>query len=214
LKKGNFEEFFFDSEVAQRYEDRKEKLEGGLTMKVFDQNTFVGDKANWLKDLFEKVNDFCISEKKGVQRTFLETYTRYTYKSKMFAKMKCTVDTLKIYLKLKYSELESPPRWVRDYEPVARQIWVELNIKEEDLIDNETILLDQVHGFIRRSFNQVQKNPRLSKFPSFGKKAVTPEFVNSATKLKLDIEIGTDGFCQLGIRVHKSQLTKVLEKFL
>jgi len=213
LKKGSFTEFYVDSEIARQYEERKEKIEeGGLMMKVFDQNTFMGNRANWLKDLFEKVNNFCISEKKGVQRTFLETYTRYTYRSKMFAKMKCTADTLKIYLKLKYSELESPPRWVRDYAPIARQMWVELNLKEEDLLDNETILLDQVHGFIGRSFNQVQKNPRLSKFPSFGKKAV-PQFV-TPTKIKLNMEIGTDGYVQVGLRIHKSQLPKLLEKLI
>lgn len=215
MKKGSFKEFYDYSEIAQNYEERKEKIEkGGLMMKVFDQNTFVGDKPNWLKDLFRKVDDYCTSQKKGVQRTFLETYTRYTYKSKMFCKMKSTMVALKIYLKLEYSELESPPRWVRDYKPVARQIWVELTLKERDLEDNQTILLDQVHGLIGRSFNQVQKNPRLSKFPAFRKKAVTPNFIDPTTKLKFSIEVGTDGFCQLGIRIHRSQLTKVLEKLL
>jgi len=214
LKKGNFVEFFDDSEVAQRYEDRKEKIEKGGLLKMFDEASFMKDKPIWEGDLFKKINSFCLNEiKKGVVVTYLETYTRYSFNNLMFAKMKSTSESLKIYLKLRYSELEEPPKWVRDYSKISRQTWVEIVIRERDLFDNETILFDMVFNLIKKSFNRVIRSPRLGKV-SVGKPIKTlPEFV-TPTKFKLDLEISTDGFVQLGLRVHKSQLPKILEKLL
>jgi predicted transport protein len=130
----------------------------------------------------------------------------------MFVKVKVTMEALKIYLKLHYSELESPPNWLRDYEKVSRQTWVEGTIRERDLI-NETILLDSIFDLIRKSFNRVIKHPKISKVSVEKPVKTLPDFVHP-TKMKFDIEIGTDGFCNLGISVHKSQLIKVLEKLL
>jgi len=214
LKKGSFVEFYDDSEIAQRYEERKEKIEeGGLLMKVFNETTFLEGKPFWLKDLFGKINSFCLNEiKAGVVVTYLETYTRYSYNNLMFCKIKGKSESLKIYLKLRYSELESPPKWIRDYAKISRQTWCEAVISKEDLI-NETILLDVICGLIRKSFNRVMKHPKLSKIPVEKPVKVLPNFVNP-TKMKFDIEIETDGFCRLGFRIHKSQLAKVLEKLL
>ncbi len=213
MKKGSFVEFFDDSEIAQRYEDRKENIEKGGLLKMFDETSFLKDKPTWLKDLFKKVNNYCLNEiKEGVVVTHLETYTRFSYNNLMFCKVKAKMECLKIYLKLRYSELESPPKWVRDYAPISRQTWVEAVIWEDDLLSNETILLDMLFDLIRKSFNRVIKHPKLSKVSVEPVKTL-PDFVHP-TKLKFDIEIGTDGFCKLGLRVHRSQLPKMIEKLL
>ncbi|GAI78290.1 unnamed protein product, partial [marine sediment metagenome] len=177
-----------------------------------DKPYFMKNKPVWLVDLFKKIEGFCLGVQAGVARTILTTYIRYTYRGKMFAKIKVKQDKLQIYLRLEYAKLEQKPAFIRDYTPVARQTWIELSITENDLLKNETILLDVTCNLIKQSFTRILKNPTLSRFPTFGKKAV-PEFVNH-TLTKFSVEIGTDGFCNLGIRVHKSQLTKVLEKFL
>lgn len=215
MKKGSFVEFYDDSEIAQKYEERKEEIEkGGLKMPTFNETSFMENKPVWEKELFKKVNNFCLNEiQKGVVVTYLETYTRYSYNNLMFCKMKSKMECLKIYLKLRYSELESPPRWVRDYAKISRQLWVEAVIREEDLLSNETILLDMLFSLIKKSFNRVTKHPKLSKVSVEKPVKILPNFVQPV-KMKFDIEIGTDGFCQLGIRVHRSQLTKVLEKLL
>ncbi|MBA7565678.1 hypothetical protein ES708_07363 [subsurface metagenome] len=194
-------------------EDRKNKVKGGLSMEIFNENTFLRNKPLWLKDLFKKINSFCLDElQKGVVVTHLETYSRFSYNNLMFCKMKSTTEALKIYLKLRYSEIEDPQKWVRDYEKVSRQLWIEITIREEDLLE-ETILLDNVFDLTKKSFNRVIRHPKLSKFP-VGKPVKTlPGFVTPTTT-KVSIEIGTNGFCQLGIRVHKTQLPKVLEKLL
>lgn len=198
---------------SQLLEERKNKIEEGGLIRMFDESTFMKNKPIWERDLFKKINIFCLNEiQKGVVVTYLETYTRYSYRNLMFAKVKGTVESLKIYLKLHYSELESPPKWVRDYEKVSRQTWVEGTIREGDLI-NETILLDSIFDLTRQSFNRVIKHPKLSKVSVEKPVKTLPNFVHP-TKMKFDIEIGTDGFCNLGISVHKSQLTKVIEKLL
>ncbi|MBA7516028.1 hypothetical protein ES705_08073 [subsurface metagenome] len=214
MKKGSFVEFFDGSEIAQNYEDRKEKIEkGGLSMEIFNENTFLKNKPLWLKDLFKKINSFCLDElQKGVVVTHLETYSRFSYNNLMFCKMKSTTETLKVYLKLRYSEIEDPQKWVRDYEKVSRQLWIEITIREEDLLE-ETILLDNLFDLTKKSFNRVTRHPRLSKIPVVKPVKTLPDFVHP-TKMKFDIEIGTNGFCNLGVRVHRSQLTKVLEKLL
>lgn len=214
MKKGSFVEFYDDSEVAQKYEERKEKIEkGGLSMEIFNETTFLKNKPIWLKGLFRKIDGFCLNEiQKGVVVTFLETYTRYSFNNLMFCKVKAKLESMKIYLKLRYSELESPPKWVRDYAPISRQTWVEAVIREEDLL-SETIFFDMLFELIKKSFNRVIKHPGLSKIPIGKPVKVLPNFV-TPTKLKFDIEISTDGFVQLGLRVHKSQLPKILEKLL
>ena len=194
-------------------EERKNKIEKGGLLKMFDESTFMENKPIWERDLFKKINIFCLNEiKAGVAVTYLSTYTRYSYRNRMFVKVKGTQEALKIYLKLHYSELESPPNWLRDYEKVSRQTWVEGTIRERDLI-NETILLDSIFDLIRKSFNRVIKHPKISEVLVEKPVKTLPNFVHP-TKMKFSVEIGTDGFCNLGISVHKSQLIKVLEKLL
>jgi len=210
----NLIEFYDDSEVAQNYEDRKERIEkGGLIMEVFDENSFLEDKSIWLKDLFKKIDEFCLGVQAGVKRTVLHTYIRYTHRGKMFAKIVIKQEHLKIYLRLEYEKLEQKPKFIRDYTPVAKQTWIELYITENELLKNETILLDVTCELIKQSFTRVLENPTLSRFPTFGKKAVKPEFINP-TRFKLDLEVGSDGFIRVGLRIHKTQLPKLLEKLI
>jgi len=193
-------------------ESRKEKIEGGLKMKIFNEESFLKNKPEWTKDLFGEINHFLLYDlQKGTEVHFLETYVRYSRNNLMFCKMKSTMFHLKIYLKLKYSEIVEPGKWVRDYEPISRQIWIEITIGERDLI-KKAILLDNVYDLARQAFNRVTKAPRLSKV-SIKKPEILPEFV-TPTKTKIDIEISTNGFCQLGIRVHKSKLSQILDKLI
>ena len=181
---------------------------------IYDEAYFLKDKPEWLKDLFRKVDNFCITGiQTGVKRTFLNTYVRYSFNNLMFCKIKSKLECLKIYLKLRYSEIENPPKWVRDYSKVARQTWVEICIRKEDLINNETILLDVVFDLTKKAFNRVIKHPGLSKISLEKPVKILPGFVNP-TRFKLDLEISTDGFVQVGLRIHKSQVPRILEKLL
>jgi len=211
LKKSNFTEFYVDSEIARNYEDRKIKLEGG-NGDMLDEAYFLKDKPIWLVDLFKKIDGFCLGVQAGVKRTVLVTYIRYTHRGKMFAKIKVKQDKLQIYLRLEYAKLEQKPAFIRDYSEVAKQTWIELSLIESDLLKNETIILDVTKVLIKQSFTRILKNPTLSRFPTFGKKSV-PEFVNT-TKSRISLDVGVDGYVDLKLRCHKSQLPKILEKLI
>jgi len=174
-------------------EERKNKTKGETLKMIYDEDYFLKDKPEWLKDLFRKVDGFCIGVQTGVKRTILTTYIRYTHRGKMFCKIKVKRDNLKIYLRLEYAKLEQKPEFIRDYTLVAKQTWIELSITENDLLKNETIILDVTRVLIKKSFERILKNPNLSRFPTFGKKAVTPNFITPA-KFKLDLEISTNWY--------------------
>ncbi len=198
---------------SQLLEERKNKIEGGFKMKIFNEESFLKNRLDWEKDLFREFNHFLLTEiRKGIELIFLETYCRYSFNNLMFCKMKSTAEALKIYLKLRYQEIENPQKWVRDYEPVSRQTWVEISIRETDILTEGTILMDNVYDLAKKAFHRVMKAPRLSKI-SIKKSEILPEFA-TPTKTKIDLEISTDGFCQLGIRVHKSKLSQILEKLI
>ena len=214
MKKGNFEEFFIDSEIARNFEEREQKIkEGGYKNMLLEEDYFLKNKPTWLIDLFKKVDGYCLGVQTGVKKTVLTTYIRYTHRKRMFAKIKVKRELLRIYLRLEYSKLEQKPVFIRDYTPVAKQTWIELTVTENDLLKTGTIILDLTQVLIKKSFERILKNPNLSRFPTFGKKKAVPEFV-TPTKFKMDMEIGTDGFVQVGLRVHKSQLPKLLEKLI
>lgn len=195
-------------------EERKNNLERGRMMQVYDEDYFLKDKPVWLKDLFKKIDNFCVSGiQAGVKNKFLNTYVRYSFNNLMFCKMKSQMENFRIYLKLRYSEIEDPPKWLRDYSKISRQTWVEICIREEDIVSGETILFDMVLGLIKKSFDRVMKLPGLSK-ASTGKPVKTsPSFVDP-TKFKVEVEISNDGFVHFGIRIHKSQAPKIVEKLL
>lgn len=199
---------------SSEFEDRKQEIEkGDFKMKTFNEATFLRNRPEWEKELFREISHFLLYEiQKGVEVHFLETYTRYSHNNLMFCRMITTLEALKIFLKLKYEEIENPQKWVRDYAKISRQTWVEITIREGDLIE-KTILLDNVFDLLKQAFNRVVKFPRLSKVSVGKPKKKLPGFVTPA-KMKLDIEISTDGFCQVGIRIYKSQLGELLQKLI
>jgi len=212
MAKKSFEFFNLFSEIGKSIEDRKQRIEKGDFKMLFNEDTFLKNRPDWEKKLFREINHFLLYEiQKGVEVHYLETYTRYSHNNLMFCKMKTTLEALKIYLKLRYQEIENPQKWLRDYAKISRQIWVEINIRQDDLV-SETILLDDVFDLIKKSFDRVIRHPKLSKVSVEPVKKL-PGFV-TPTKVKFDIEIGTDGFCQLGIRIHKSQLATMIQKLL
>lgn len=196
---------------SQILEDRKSKIGVG---EVFNEDHFLKNKPVWIQDTFRTIDGFCMGVQTGVKRAFLQTYVRYTHREKMFAKVITSRERLFLYLRLDYKDLTQKPVFIRDYTPVAKQkFWIELSFTEPELLKNETILFDATQSLIKQSFQRILKNPQLSKFPSFGKKQVIPEFVNSR-KLKFDVELGSDGFVDLKLRCHKIQLPKLLEKLM
>ena len=210
-KEDNTEVVDYDK-FGQSLEDRKNKVGVGA---AFDREYFLKGKPAWLVETFEKIDDMCKRVQTGVRRTYLQTYIRYTHRNAMFCKVLVKREHIKVYLRLDYKTLEQKPPFIRDYFAVSHQQWIELYITENELLKTGTILLDLTHELIKKSFQRILKNPKMSKFSTFGKKEAVPEFVtHTPTKFRMEMEIGSDGFVDLKLRIHKSQLPKLLEKLI
>ena len=150
-KEDDFSSIF--SPVGQDLEERKNKIsEGGLEKVEFDEQYYFKDKPDWLLDLYKKIDDYCLNGiKKGVRRTCLKTYIRWTYKGNMFCRIFVFQDNLKLYLKLKYAELEDPPIFIRDYSDKVRGISTIEILLDEEYLQNEEAFSAVIFSLIEKS---------------------------------------------------------------
>ncbi|GAI27336.1 unnamed protein product, partial [marine sediment metagenome] len=130
-KEDNFSDIF--SPPGKDLEERKNKISERRLEKVeFDEQYYFKNKPDWLLGLYKKIDDYCLNGiKKGVKRICLKTYIRWTYKGKMFCRIFVYRDNLKVYLRLKYAELENPPAFIRDYTDIGRVTAIEILLSEE-----------------------------------------------------------------------------------
>ena len=184
----------------------------------FNEEYHLKGRSEWIANLFGKIDSYCLTNiRTGIQRTYLKTYIRYTWSGKMFGYIVIREEALRIYLKLKYSELENPPIFIRDYSKIARGTWIELLFdNEEEYLQNEMAMLDVIYGLIDKSFKRITEKPKLAR-----KIATKPE-VEPITKLesavtienlKLNLTVVNDGYIEVNFKIHKSQ-KRLLEKIL
>jgi len=145
----------------------------------------------------------------------LQTYLRWTYRNKMFYRVFFYKTSLKIYLRLKYSELENPPVFVRDYTKTARTTTTEIWLKDkEEYLENEETFFAIISSLIEKAFSGVTGARKLGPVKKRGlgplKKpveAVRPSSVN--------LSVGENGYLSINLKIHKSQkeiLNKILQE--
>lgn len=184
----------------------------------FNEEYHLKGRPEWIAELFKKIDSYCLTNiKTGIKRAYLQTYIRYTWSGKMFGYLVIRKEALRIYLKLKYLELENPPVFIRDYAKIARQTWIELLFdNEEEYLQNETAMLDVTYTLIDKSFKRITEKPELVR------KTVTKSKVEPITKLepvaaignlKVNLTVGNDGYIEVNFKIHKSQ-KGLLEKIL
>jgi hypothetical protein len=71
-------------------------------------------KPREVVELFRTIDKFCRELDPGVQRKYLAKYVRYTHGKNIFCCVNLQKSRLRVWLKLNYSDLESPPECVRD----------------------------------------------------------------------------------------------------
>jgi len=216
-----YKEFFIFDKTWNDYEKRKNKIEEGGKKKKreFNEEYHVGGRPEWIAKLFKKIDSYCLTNiKTGIKRTYLQTYIRYTRSGKMFCYVIIRKEALRIYLKLKYSELENPPVFIRDYSKIARQTWIELLFdNEEQYLQNEMAMLDVTYALIDKSFKRITEKPKLAR------KIVTNPKVEPITKLepvatiknlKMNLTLEIDGYVSLVLKIPRNQLNKTLDRIL
>jgi len=211
-KEDDFSDIF--SPLGKDLEERKNKISERRLEKVeFDEQYYFKNKPDWLLDLYKKIDDYCLNDiKKGVKRICLKTYIRWTYKGKMFCRIFVFQDNLKVYLRLKYGELENPPVFIRDYTDIGRVTAIEILLSEEYL-QNEEAFFVIVSSLIEKSFLEVTGARRLEPVKKRSPEPIKPLEAFSPSSLNLSVD--DNGYLSINLRIHKSQkeiLNKILQE--
>ena len=123
----------------------------------FGEDFHFANKPGWLLELFKKIDDFCLNDiKRGVRREFRKTYIRWEFSGRMFCRLFVYQGSLKLYLKLKYSELgEEIPVFIRDYSENVRGIPTIEILLGKEYLQNEQAFSVTVFSLIEKSFSEV-----------------------------------------------------------
>ena len=199
------------SSTGKDLEERKNKIsERRLKRMEFDEQYYFKGKPDWLLGLYKKIDDYCLNDiKKGVERTCLKTYIRWNYKGKMFCRIFVFQDNLKVYLKLKYAELENPPAFIRDYTDIARGTAIELLI-DEGYLRSEEAFSAIVFPLIEKSFLEVTG----AKKRLITKRVLEPlKPIEAVRPFSVNISVDNDGYLSINLKIHKSR-KEILDKIL
>lgn len=214
--KKELEYFNLFSPAGQDLEERKNKIsERGLEkVNRFNEQYYFKDKPDWLLGLYKKIDDHCLNGiKKGVERTCLKTYIRWAYKGKMFCRIFVVQDNLKVYLKIKYAELENPPVFIRDYSEKVRGIPTIEILLSEEYLQNEEAFSAIVFPLIEKSFSGITGARRLKPVEKREVEPVKPIEISGPSFLNLSVN--DNGYININLKIKKSQkelLNKILQE--
>ncbi|OYD14399.1 hypothetical protein CH333_08140 [candidate division WOR-3 bacterium JGI_Cruoil_03_44_89] len=83
--------------------------------KEYSEEYHLKGKPQEVVELFRTIDKFCRElDPTAVQRKYLAKYVRYTHGKNIFCCVHLQKSGLRVWLKLNYSDLESPPEYVRD----------------------------------------------------------------------------------------------------
>ncbi len=83
--------------------------------KEYGEEFHTKGKSEEIIELFNSIDKFCLNlDPPGVQRSCHKKYIKYSYGAKIFCSLHLWNYLIRIWLKLKYSDLHNPPDCVRD----------------------------------------------------------------------------------------------------
>jgi len=212
-KEDDFSNIF--SPAGKDLEERKNKISERRLEKVeFDEQYHFRKKEDWLIDLYKRIDNYCNELKAGkIKKTILQTYIRWAYRNKMFCRVFFYQTSLKIYLRILYSELENPPAFVRDYTKIARTTSTEIWLKDkEEYLQNEEAFFAVISSLIEKSFSRVTGARRLGPVK---KRELEPlkKPVEAVRSSSVNIAAGENGYLSINLKIHKSR-KEILDKIL
>jgi len=203
---------------SQLLEDRKEKIERSNFMK-FGEDFHTRGRAEWSCDLYFELDKFIMSLKTGVQKSYLESYIKYSYNGLLFAHIVIKKrETLRVWAKTPYDQLGAVPLFVRDYGPVSRRVGVMITFDDQrEFLQNKEAMLDVTFRIVQKAFQGMAsrkwkvKTPLLK--PVTEIESVKPiEIVRTSS---VNILAGENGYLSINLKIHKSQkeiLNKILQE--
>lgn len=117
---------------------------------AYDEQYHTEGRPKDIVELFHAIDDFCMNIATGnVARQYLAKYVRYDHQGHIFCCVHVDKTKLRVWLKLKYDNLDNPPIYVRDVSKVGH--WgtgdVEVNIANATALEGSKPI-------IKRSFEE------------------------------------------------------------
>ena len=114
--------------------------------KEYSEDHHTKGKPREVIELFRTIDKFCRElDPPNIQRKYLAKYVKYSHGKSIFCCVHVYNSGLWVWLKLKYSDLESPPGYVRDVSNIGH--WgvgdVELGIDSLERLQNAKVLLQK-----------------------------------------------------------------------
>ncbi|MGB2698376.1 MAG: DUF5655 domain-containing protein [Candidatus Zixiibacteriota bacterium] len=110
-------------EIPSTYEFGREPIcldRREVTGKEYSEDHHVKGKPKEVVELFRTIDKFCRElEPTNVQKKYLAKYVRYSHGKNIFCCVHLQKSGLRVWLKLKYSDLENPPKYVRDVSDIG-----------------------------------------------------------------------------------------------
>mgnify|MGYP001395836042 CR=1 FL=1 len=120
----------------------------GKSASVYAESHHTSDKPREAVELYRAIDQFCLSLRPGaVERRYLAKYISYVIGKETFCSLHILRGGLRVWLKLKYNRLDSPPAFARDMSGIGH--W---GIGDLELAINSHSQLEEGLPFVRTSF--------------------------------------------------------------
>ena len=111
----------------------------------YSESHHLAGKPQEAIELYRAVDRFCLSLKPGeVEKHFLAKYVSYTSSSQNFCSLHILQGGLRLWVKLKYKDLDDPPSFVRDVSKVGH--WglgdVEIGVSNQSHLELATKMIN------------------------------------------------------------------------
>ena len=126
--------------------NQKTKVRG----KEYNEEYHLKGKPQEVIELFRTIDKFCRElDPTAVRRKYLAKYVRYTHGKNIFCCVHLQKSGLRVWLKLNYSDLESPPEYVRDVSNIGH--W---GVGDVELAIDSIQRFQSAKGLIQKSFEE------------------------------------------------------------
>jgi len=141
-----------EAEVAPTYRigvepvPQKTKVRG----KEYNEEYHLKGKPQEVIELFRTIDKFCRElDPTAVRKKYLAKYVRYTHGKNIFCCVHLQKSGLRVWLKLNYSDLESPPEYVRDVSNIGH--W---GVGDVELAIDSIQRFQSAKSLIQKSFEE------------------------------------------------------------
>ncbi len=107
-------------------------------------------KPQKIIELFHSIDNFCFElDRKNIQKNYQKKYIKYSFGGNIFCCLHLWNTLIRVWLKLKYGDLDNPPECVRDVTGIGH--W---GVGDVEVAINSFGELEIAKGYIRKSFEE------------------------------------------------------------